>query len=192
MDVFPAFFPLRGARVVIAGEGEMAEAKARLFDGSGAIVARVAGPAAFERAAYAGAALAFVAGEDSAFRCAAAAAARAAHVPLNVVDDPALCDFHTPAVIDRGPVVVAVGTGGASPVLAAVVRDLLEAHTPPGVGALASLLARRRDEIRAAFPDIGHRAAFLRAWIAGPSGQQALSGDSRVAEADLAAALGSR
>ena len=105
MEAFPAFFPLRGKRVVIAGEGDGARAKARLFDGSPAEVSLVDGEAAARPATYAGALLAFVAGADADFRRAAAAAARAAHVPVNVVDDPALCDFHTPAVIDRGQVV---------------------------------------------------------------------------------------
>jgi len=64
MDSFPAFFPMRGARVVVAGEGEMAEAKARLFAGSPAQVQRLQGAAALDPAAYQGARLAFVAGDD--------------------------------------------------------------------------------------------------------------------------------
>jgi len=194
MDAFPAFFPLLGATVVVAGEGAMADAKARLFAGSPAKVERVTGEAATQASSYVGAKLAFVAGDDPNFRRAAAAAARAAGVPVNVVDDPALCDFHTPAVIDRGPVVVAVGTGGASPLLAAVIRDALEGHLPPGVEVLVALLGRRRGEIRAAFPDIPLRRAFLSALIHGPAGQAALAGETdpaeRALDTALAAALG--
>src|SRR5260221_13670084 len=102
MEAFPAFFPLAGRRVVIAGEGEGAEAKLRLFAGSPAKVERLAGADAGEPARYAGAALAFVASTDSAFREAAAAAARKAGGPGNGVDFPPLCGFHTPAVVDRG------------------------------------------------------------------------------------------
>src|SRR5687768_967213 len=120
MDAFPAFYSLHGRRVVIAGSGDMAEAKARLFAGSPAEVARVEGDAAYDPAAYAGAVLAFVASEDDGFAHLAAAAARAAHVPVNVADRPALCDFTTPAVLDRGEVVAAVGTGGAAPLLASL------------------------------------------------------------------------
>lgn len=189
MDSFPAFFPMRGARVVVAGEGEMAEAKARLFAGSPARVDRLHGAAALDPSAYDGARLAFVAGDDPAFRKAAAAAARAAHVPVNVVDDPALCDFFTPAVIDRGAVVVAVGTAGASPLMAAALRDLLEEHTPRGVGPLASLLRDNRAAIRAALPDIGQRAAFLRAWLDGEAGRAGLAGDIETAGRGLKAAL---
>src|SRR3954451_16607530 len=105
MDAFPAFYPLTGAVVAIAGSGEAAEAKARLFAGSPATLRRLEGDAALNPAAYAGALLAFVASADAAFAEAAAAAARAAHVPVNVTDRPKLCDFTTPAVIDRGEVV---------------------------------------------------------------------------------------
>jgi precorrin-2 dehydrogenase/sirohydrochlorin ferrochelatase len=192
MESFPAFFPLAGARVVVAGEGEMAQAKARLFEGSPAVVERVSGAAAIDSASYAGARLAFVAGGDAAFRRAAAAAARAAHVPVNVVDEPELCDFFTPALIDRGAVVVAVGTAGASPVLAAALRDILETQTPAGVGALAALLRGRRSALRNALPDIGERGAFLRAWLASGAGQAGLAGDVDLAARDLEAALAAR
>ena len=78
MDAFPAFFPLAGATVVIAGTGEAAEAKVRLFEGSPATLRRLRGDQALTPSAYAGAALAFIAAEDDSFAAAAAAAARAA------------------------------------------------------------------------------------------------------------------
>ncbi len=118
MESFPAFFPLAGRRVVIAGAGEFADAKAALFDGSPAEVVRLTGARAMDSNLYRGAVLAFVACEDEDACRAAAQAARDAGVPVNVVDRPELCDFLTPAVVDRGEVVAAVGTGGASPVLA--------------------------------------------------------------------------
>jgi precorrin-2 dehydrogenase/sirohydrochlorin ferrochelatase len=162
MQTFPAFFPLAGRRVVIAGGGEAAEAKARLFEGSPAQVDRLSGEAALDPAAYIGAALAFVAGGDLAFVTAAAAAARKAGAPVNVVDHPALCDFQTPAIVDRGRVVAAVGTAGAAPVMASLLRAELEARIPAAAGAVADLLAQRRDEIRAAYPDLARRRAFFR------------------------------
>jgi precorrin-2 dehydrogenase/sirohydrochlorin ferrochelatase len=73
MDAFPAFFPLAGRTVVIAGAGEAAEAKARLFDGSPARIVRLEGATALDPEAYAGAALAFVASPDDAFAQGAAA-----------------------------------------------------------------------------------------------------------------------
>ncbi len=168
MEAFPAFFPLTGARVIIAGEGEMAEAKARLLAGSPATVVRLAGEAALKPESYAGAALVFVASPDEAFLQAAAAAAKTAGAPVNVVDHPALSDFHTPAIIDRGQVVAAIGTAGAAPMLAALLRSELEARIPEGLGAVAGLLGRFRAELRAAFPDLPARRAFLRSVLDGP------------------------
>lgn len=182
MEAFPAFFPLKGARVVIAGEGEGAEAKARLLAGSPARLERVRGAAALATGAYAGAALAFVASPDADFCRAAAEAAKAAGAPVNVVDHPELCDFHTPAIIDRGQVVAAIGTGGAAPIVSALLRAELEAKIPAGLGRLATLFGRLRPEIVAAFPDLAHRRAFLRALLAGPAVAATEAGDDGKAE----------
>ena len=142
MDAFPAFFPLAGRTVVIAGEGEGAEAKERLFEGSPANIRRLKGEDARKPISYQGAILAFVASRDDAFAIAAAKAARAANVPVNVVDRPDLCDFMTPAVIDRGEVVAAVGTAGASPMLAALLRHDIETRVPEGAGRVAALFRK--------------------------------------------------
>jgi precorrin-2 dehydrogenase/sirohydrochlorin ferrochelatase len=190
METFPAFFPLRGKRVVIAGEGEPAEVKARLFAGSPAIVARLDEAAALDPAAYAGADLIFVASWDSAFREAAAKAARTAGAPLNVVDAPELSDFHTPAIIDRGQVVAAIGTAGASPLLASLLRSELEVLVPEGAGRIAALLGERREAVRAAFPDLPLRRAFLRKVLAGPAAFAAARGDIALAVALLDRAIG--
>jgi precorrin-2 dehydrogenase/sirohydrochlorin ferrochelatase len=189
MDVFPAFFPLAGRTVVIAGAGEAAEAKARLFDGSPARLMRVQGEAALAVASYAGASLAFVAGDDAGFLAGACAAARAAGALVNVVDHPELCDFTTPAVIDRGQVVAAVGTGGASPLLAALLRSDIEARVPEGAGRVAALLGGLQDEIRAALPDLVARRAFLRSALSGPAAEAAMAGDRAGAQRLLRAAL---
>ena len=189
MEAFPAFFPLSGRRVVIAGEGEGAEAKARLLAGSPATIVRVTGDAALAPDAYAGAALAFVASPDVAFCEAAALAARGAGVPTNVVDHPELSDFHTPAIIDRGQVVAAIGTAGAAPIVAALVRAELEAKLPAGLGRLVELFGKLRTETRAALPDLARRRAFLRAMMAGPVAEAADAGDLATAERLMRAAL---
>jgi precorrin-2 dehydrogenase/sirohydrochlorin ferrochelatase len=189
MDAFPAYFPLAGRRVVIAGSGRAAEAKARMFDGSPAVLVRVEGPAAFLAGSYAGAVLAFVASDDELFAQGAARAARSAHVPVNVVDRPQLCDFTTPAVIDRGEVVAAVGTGGAAPMLAGLLRQDIEARVPEGAGRFAALLRKMQDEIRHALPDLTQRRAFLRAALSGPAAAAAQAGDLALAERLLRDAL---
>jgi precorrin-2 dehydrogenase/sirohydrochlorin ferrochelatase len=188
VDAFPAFFPLAGRRVVIAGTGEAAEAKARLFDGSPAQLVRLEGPQAFLVGSYGGARLAFIAGDDL-FIQAAAGAARAAGALVNVVDRPDLCDFNTPALIDRGAVVAAVGTAGAAPMLASLLRNDIEARVPPGAGRVAVLLRKLQGEVREAYPDLVARRSFLRSVLGGEAAQAALDGDMDRAEALLRAAI---
>jgi precorrin-2 dehydrogenase/sirohydrochlorin ferrochelatase len=189
MDVFPAFFPLAGRTVVIAGEGEAAEAKARLFEGSPAVLLRLTGPEALDPRSYASATLAFVAADNEEWAREAAEAARAASVPVNVVDRPALCDFTTPAVIDRGEVVAAIGTGGASPMLATMLRHDIEARVPEGTGRVAALFRGMQDEVRAALPDPNARRRFLRAALTGAAAEAAMAGDMEGARERLRASL---
>jgi precorrin-2 dehydrogenase/sirohydrochlorin ferrochelatase len=160
-----------------------------LFEGSPARLIRLAGAAALSPKGYAGAALAFVASEDDDFAERAARAAKAAHVPVNVVDRPALCDFTTPAVIDRGEVVAAIGTGGASPMLATLLRQDIEARVPEGAGRVAALFRSLQSEVRSALPEPHVRRAFLRAALSGPAAQAAMAGDLEGAKAKLREAL---
>jgi precorrin-2 dehydrogenase/sirohydrochlorin ferrochelatase len=189
MDSFPAFFPLAGRRVVIVGSGEHAEGKARLFEGSPAEVARIDDGQALDPETYRGAVLAFIASGDPAFDELAARAAREAGVPVNVVDRTALCDFFTPALVDRGQVVAAVGTGGASPVLAQVLRQELESSIPEGSGRLAALLQEFRKPVQAAFPDLKARRAFVLGVLDGPAAKAAMEGRMDEARALLQQAL---
>jgi len=189
MEAFPAYVPLAGRTVVIAGSGEAAEAKARLFASSPATVVRAQGPEAFLAGTYRGAALAFVASDDETFIQAAVSAARAAHVPVNVTDRLQLCDFTTPSVIDRGEVVAAVGTGGASPMLATLLRNDIETRIPEGTGRVAALFRLHQAAVREALPDLPRRRAFLRAALSGPAAQAAAAGDMEEAGRRLHAAL---
>jgi precorrin-2 dehydrogenase/sirohydrochlorin ferrochelatase len=172
MDAFPAFFPLTGRTVALAGDGEAADAKARLFGGSPAILRRLSPAEALTADAYAGAALAFVALTGEAAEH-AAAAARAAGVPVNVVDRPELCDFTTPAIVDRGTVVGAVGTGGAAPVLATLLRTELEQLWPEDLGARAALARTLQAEVRARLPAVRARRRYLRDLLRGPPPSEA-------------------
>ena len=176
MDSFPAFFPLAGRRVVIVGAGEHAEGKARLFVGSPAEVVRIEDGQALDPETYRGAVLAFIASGEAAFDELAAQAAREAGVPVNVVDRPLLCAFFTPALVDRGQVVAAVGTGGASPVLAQVLKQELEGAIPEGSGRVAALLQEFRKTVQAAFPDLQARRQFVLEVLAGPAAVAAMEG----------------
>jgi siroheme synthase-like protein len=182
MDAFPAYFPLKGATVVVAGARANAHPKPRQVLGAPATVRRLVGPDALSRTAYAGCTLAFIADADETFCAAAARAAREAAVPVNVTDRPALSDFTTPAVIDRGAVVAAVGTAGASPMLAASLRGEIENQLPEGVGRLAALLHRLQGEVRAARPDLAQRRDFLRRALSGPAADAAMAGRTEEAE----------
>jgi precorrin-2 dehydrogenase/sirohydrochlorin ferrochelatase len=189
VDSFPAFFPLKGRRVVIAGQGEPAEARARLFAGSPAQIVRIEGEAAFDPAAYEGAHLIFVASHDEAFARQAAEAARASRAPVNVFDRPALSDFHTPAIVDRGAVVAAIGTSGSAPLMAQQLRAEVEARVPEAAGRIASLLGEHRQALTEAFPDLVQRRSFLRAVLAGPVASAAEAGDLAGAGARLEALI---
>ena len=189
MDSFPAYFPLTGRRVVIVGSGEHADGKARLFEGSPAQIDRIDDGRALDPDTYRGAVLAFIASDNEAFDATAAQAAREAGVPVNVVDRPALCDFFTPALVDRGEVVAAVGTGGASPVLAQMLKEGIAASVPEGAGRVAALLRHFRNETRLAFPDMKLRSEFLRGILSGPAAQAASDGDMDLARTLLRDAL---
>ena len=97
--------------------------------------------------------LAFVAVEDPEEAAEIAARLKATGLLVNVVDQPALCDFTTPAIIDRDPVLIAIGTGGASAGLAKALRQRLEALLPQNLGSLAKGLSAMRNSIRQKWPD---------------------------------------
>jgi uroporphyrin-III C-methyltransferase/precorrin-2 dehydrogenase/sirohydrochlorin ferrochelatase len=117
-----------------------------------------------------------------------AARARRHRIPVNVVDRPELSTFIFPAVVDRGEVVVAIGTGGASPVLARRLRELIEALLPTRIGELAQLIGRHRRRF-AAVPRALSPRRFWENIIAGPIAEAVLAGRSDEAEARLVAAI---
>jgi len=117
-----------------------------------------------------------------------AARARRKRIPVNVVDRPDLSTFIFPAIVDRGEVVVAIGTGGASPVLAQRLRERIEALLPTRIGELATLIGRHRSRF-AAVPRALSPRRFWQNVIAGPIAEAALAGRSLEAEAQLAAAI---
>ncbi len=190
MDVFPAFFPLAGRRVGLAGEGEGLDARLRLLGGGPGDLVVLDAVAAASADAWAGMALAFVAHPEEAFAARFAGAARDAGVPVNVMDRPALCDFTVPALIDRGALVAAFGTGGASPLIAARLRAEMEPRLPEGLGRLARFLDARKADLRRRYPDPGARRVFLSGLLEGPVAAAVLEGRPEAeAEVLLAQAL---
>lgn len=157
MHQLPLFLNLAGRAVVLVGEGEAAAAKARLIERAGGRVV-----AEWEE----GAAIAFVALADDAAARAAADGLRARGLLVNVVDRPGLCDFTTPAIVDRAPVTIAIGTGGTSAGLAKAVRQRIEALLPARLGALASALHAARGAMKARWPAAADRRRAIDAALA--------------------------
>ena len=186
MQYFPLFLDLKGKPVLLVGGGEVAARKFSLLADAGAEVTVVAPrlgvelEAALARGAiehhareFAGTDVSSVwlvvaATDDRTVNAAVAAAAEAVRIPCNVVDDRELSSFIMPAIIDRSPVQIAVSTGGASPVLARLIRERLETLLDSSLGPLAAFADRWRTAIRAKFSDIGARRRFLSWMLTGP------------------------
>lgn len=160
MHSLPVFLRLAGRPVILIGPPDATAPKRRLLERAGAIVVDES----------AGATLAIVALDDDADVAGTVARLRARGVLVNAVDRPALCDFTLPAIVDRDPVLIAIGTGGASAGLAKAVRQRLEALLPAGLGTLANALHAARTALRARFPDAADRRRAIDAALA-PGGR---------------------
>lgn len=168
MHSLPLFVRLQGRPVLLVGDGEAAAAKRRLLDRAGADV----------RTSEADAAALAIVALDGADADAAAARLKARGMLVNVVDRPDLCDFTLPAIVDRDPVLVAFGTGGASAGLAKALRQRLETLLPAQLGAFATALRDARGVLREKWPDPLQRRQKIDAIIARSGvfdGQQSLS-----------------
>jgi uroporphyrin-III C-methyltransferase/precorrin-2 dehydrogenase/sirohydrochlorin ferrochelatase len=109
--------------------------------------------------------------------------ARAASVPINVVDRPAMCDFILPAILDRSPIVVAVSTGGLAPAVARLLRQRLETVVPAGFGRVAALAARVRHVVTERLASPAQRASFWESLFDGPAAELAVAGQTEGAVA---------
>src|SRR5262249_9663105 len=108
-------------------------------------------------------------------------AAEQLQIPVNVVDTPSLCSFIMPSIIDRSPVVLAVSTGGASPMLARLIRGRLEATIPAAYGRLAALVTGFRAAVKARFPRSDQRREFWEKILQGPLPEMVFAGQDKAA-----------
>jgi uroporphyrin-III C-methyltransferase/precorrin-2 dehydrogenase/sirohydrochlorin ferrochelatase len=145
----PLFHRVAGQRVVVIGEGDAADAKRRLVERAGGVCCGE--PEAHH------ARLAFVAIGDAGKDEATAMRLKSKGLLVNVADRPELCDFTLPSVLERGPVMIAVGTGGASAGLAKQLRLRFEALLPQSLGKLADGLFAARPRLRERYPDPSER-----------------------------------
>ena len=207
MRTFPIFVSFEGKPPLVVGGGELAAVKARLLLKRAPVVDVAAKQVVPELAALAeagqvaliaalpgidqlrGRPLVIAATEDEKEDARVSAIARALGVPVNVPDRPELCTFALPAIVDRGEVTVAIGTSGASPVLAQRLRAWLEQELHPRLDALARLAAELRGPVAEKVPSGTPRRKFWEAVFDGAAAEAALEGDEAKAKALIGEAI---
>jgi len=203
MDGFPVFLDLNGRHCLVVGAGNVAARKIALLEASGADITVVAPWACAEIEHLAarnrvrlelreftpedvtGQAIVISATGDAEANRRVSSAAQEQGIWVNVVDDPALCTFFVPAMVRRPPVTVAIGTGGASPTLARLLRARIEDWLPVGLGTLAELSAALRRRVRKRLGDFPQRRRFWQQALTGDAAALALAGDTEGARRRL-------
>jgi len=200
MDYLPIFVDVRDRLVVVIGGGVVAYRKTEMLLKAHARVRVVAPllcadlavyrdlgriehrPLLFSPVQLDGAALAIAATDDEAVNDTVAQAARGRGLLVNVVDDSQRSSFIFPAIVDRSPLIVAVGTAGTSPTLARRVRTQIEALLPERLGELALYAGRWREAVRRAFPELPARLRFWDNFFNGPVAASLVSGNAAGAD----------
>jgi uroporphyrin-III C-methyltransferase / precorrin-2 dehydrogenase / sirohydrochlorin ferrochelatase len=185
LSVFPAFFRVRNELLVVVGNGEEALNKARLLNQTNAAIRVVAAEPEPELEAFlrsgsydhveenfspehlTGAKLVFIATGDEDQDMAIAAEARRRNIPVNVVDRPDLCDFYTPAIVNRAPIAIAIGSEGTGPVLTQLIRARIDAAFSPRLGELARLANAYRPAVERLVKKGLPRRIFWRSFFSG-------------------------
>ncbi len=194
MDFFPIFLDIRSKRCLVVGGGGVAERKTASLLKSGADVILVSpqltphlttwrdmGQLSHRNREFLdedidGCHLVIAATNDARINRRISELADARRIPVNVVDQPELCSFILPSVIDRSPVVAAISTGGASPVLARLIRSRLESLIPAGYGRLADLCNRFRQRVKETFANPADRKRFWERALEGGVAERVFSG----------------
>jgi len=200
MEYFPVFLDLKNRLCLLVGGGDIATRKGRLLSKAGARLRVVAPEISIElrelvaqnngelceREYQAGdlndCVIAIAATDIESLNEKISSDAKARNLPVNVVDSPALCTYITPAIIDRSPLVIAISSGGESPVLARLIRAKLETLIPTGYGRLAQIASNWRDRVKARFNDGDSRRRFWEKILQGPAAELVLNGQEDVAE----------
>src|SRR5882757_6923458 len=204
MRYLPVFLDLQSGKVLLVGAGDLARAKLRLLAAAGAQVrwfatdgdhalsglaaddmARIEPVAGDPLTADLSGVIAILCAGAGDIGVAMSVRAKAIGLPVNVMDDLVHSTFIFPAIVDRGDVVVAVGTGGASPVVARRVRESIEAVLPARIGDLAAFIGRWRKAIHARIPEFPLRRRFWERVVDGPIGAFVLAGRGDEAEKAL-------
>lgn len=200
MKTLPLFHRLQGELCLVVGGGEIAIHKARMLAKAGAnirMVAKQLSPEASEFVKQAavslaqrpyqasdleGAYLVIAATDSESVNEQVAQDAKSLNMLVNVVDTPELSSFIFPSILDRSPLVIAVGSDGSAPVLVRLLRARLETMIPASYGRLASLVGRFRDRVRKAYPDMEKRRRFWDKHLQGKVAELVYSGRDEEAE----------
>lgn len=203
MELLPICLDVRQRQVLLVGGGSVAARKASLLMRAGArlrLVAPECLPAlkqdvlaaggdylarAYQRGDSADCCLVIAATDDAVVNRQIHADAMASHVPVNVVDTPELCSVVFPSIIDRSPVLIAISSGGSSPVLARLLRARLESIIPAAYGRLAALARAFRQEVATRIPEMPRRRAFWESALQGVIAEKVFSGRDQEAANDL-------
>lgn len=206
MNYLPIFLDLRDRHCLVAGGSETAARKAELLLRAGARIDVVAADLhegwgrlphvdrvtrvadRFAPELLDGKDAVIVVEDDAAAAKTIADTARARHIPVNVADRPALCSFILPSIIDRSPIMVAVSSGGESPVLARMLRARLETLIPAAYGRLGALASRFKDRVRATVRPEQRRAFWEKVFLS-PVAEMVFSGREADAEKQLESLL---
>jgi uroporphyrin-III C-methyltransferase/precorrin-2 dehydrogenase/sirohydrochlorin ferrochelatase len=177
----PVFLALEGKRCVLVGEGPAVDWKLELLEAAGAEVARYAVDQ-WTPGDLPGAAIAVGGFEDDVAAGRFCDAARAAGVPVNVIDKPAFCDFSFGAIVNRSPLVIGISTDGAAPVFAQAIRAKLEALLPKGFAHWAQAASRWRTAVKVSGLSFAGRRKFWQVFTA----HAVTNPESEPSEADFA------
>jgi len=207
MDALPIFLKLRDTPALVVGGGSVAERKIDLLIRAGAKVTVVAPEIGskveallnqqklhwiedrFEPAHLSRALIAIAATDNEDVNRSVSEAARQQNLPVNVVDQPDLCTFTVPSIVDRSPVIIAIGTGGASPVLARMLKARLETLIPAAYGRLAGIAREFRDQVKAALGSVDSRRGFWEKVFQGQVAELVFAGKENQARAELRAMI---
>ncbi|SFN86844.1 uroporphyrin-III C-methyltransferase / precorrin-2 dehydrogenase / sirohydrochlorin ferrochelatase [Nitrosospira briensis] len=203
MDFLPIFLDIKNRDCVVVGGGEVAARKVAMLLRAGARATVVSPQLGVElreqlqqgRINYCahpfqtenldGAVLAIAATSDPIVNQQVSEAAGQLCIPVNVVDNPALCSFIMPSILDRAPILVAISSGGASPVLTRLLRSRLETMIPSAYGRLAAYAADFREQVKSRFSRPETRRRFWESVLQGPFAEMVFAGKDRAAKAYL-------
>ena len=194
MDHLPIFLNVKGQRALVVGNGTLAARKADLLVRAGCDLTIIASEPSDDLGRLLqehpvdhktgdliaddlkDCVIAFGASSDAAINQELHDLATAAGVPVNISDNPALCDFIMPALVDRSPLLIAIASGGATPLLTRMLKARFETDIPAAYGRLAEFAGNYRERVKDSIPDMTRRRRFWETMIAGPVAEHLFSG----------------